>query len=94
MDMFILTAAQVSAVKAWNCPTCEIEPRAINNPLAVAAINVGVKAAGIAVGAQLLLAGKFAAPCRIVDDVACPAPMQFYLQTMPVASVDPSAIFL
>ncbi|MBS7703338.1 hypothetical protein [Chelatococcus asaccharovorans] len=93
---FIMTAGQRDDLMAMNDPNASINPRAIDAADPGTATNLNPDAVGFAVGDDVSLTGKFAAPKRIVDDPDYQAyvpDMIAYLLELPYALLEAEMIF-
>ena len=70
---FIITADQRDDLMVMNDPNASINPRAIDAANPGVGINLNPRAVGFAVGDDVTLVGKFAAPKRIVAVVPRPS---------------------
>jgi hypothetical protein len=93
-DWFILTEAERTAAMAFNTPSVEIDPRAIDSENPGVAINLNPDAVNYPDGGEVVtLVGKYVAPRRIANDVTYPGDMKAYLLTLPFAPLDSDTIF-
>ena len=93
---FIMTAGQRDDLMAMNDPNASINPRAIDAEDPGTGTNLNPDAVGFAVGDPVTLAGKFAAPKRIVDDPDYQTyvpDMIVYLLNLPYALLETETIF-
>lgn len=95
-NFVVITAAQRTALMAFNGEDVAIDPRAIDNSSPGVGLNINPDADGVAGGEVIALVGNYVAPKRIVDDAdyLTNAPgMVALLLTLPWAMLETETIF-
>lgn len=95
-NYFILTAAQRTAIMAFNTPDYQVDPRLMDNETPGVGINLNDNAADYAPGDPVPCTDNYVVPKRMVDDPDCLvyAPdMRAYLLDKPWATLEDETIF-